>query len=608
MAQMPDKDSLLVRIKSAPEDSGKVRAYHILASLTVGTDAATAIAYAKKGLLLGKQLGYTSGIASCFLNLSYCYGLVGKLNEARLYSDSAIERFKQLNKPGPLSLCYQNRADYKMQSGRLKDALLDCDSAIIYIDQAKKGSSKANVFKTIAAIYYLQGNYQQSEIYCEKAYDLLLKIKDSITMTVILDKLGNIYEQQKHYLKSIKSFEKAIKISIAIKQENKLAEYYTSLSNVWLKNGDKKNAELSALKAAEYAGRKNNKLQLAAAQKMLSSIYLQKDSIADAINIGSQSFSLAASTESDEVKRTAAEALAEGYFKKGDYKTAYTYLQISKQLNDSLSKVKYDKELTTMQTSFKVNEKDKEILILNKDRELQRQQLNQQRFFMVGTTAIGVLMLLGIWLFINRNSLRQRMKELELRNQLAADLHDEVGSSLSSINMLSLMAAKQENEISRNDILTKMSINARETVDKMGDIVWMIKPDKADERSLKLRIERFAYDICSSKNIEVLVEADDLDKIKFSMEQRNNIYLIFKEALNNAVKYSDTRKIEIIARLQNKKFLLQIIDFGKGFNVNLVTKGNGLTNMQRRAKGLGALIDLSAGEGEGTMLTLTMPF
>lgn len=199
------------------------------------------------------------------------------------------------------------------------------------------------------------------------------------------------------------------------------------------------------------------------------------------------------------------------------------------------------------------------------------------------------------------------MKELQLRNQIAADLHDEVGSSLSSINMLSLMAAKQGNETTRNNILTKMSNNARETVDKMGDIVWMIKPDKNDEGTLKLRIERFAYEICSSKNIEVFLQADDLDKLKLTMEQRNNIYLIFKEALNNAVKYSGTQKIEITANLQNKKLVLQVIDFGTGFNDSTVLKGNGLNNMQHRAKNLGAFLEISSEQKEGTMVSLILP-
>ena len=84
---------------------------------------------------------------------------------------------------------------------------------------------------------------------------------------------------------------------------------------------------------------------------------------------------------------------------------------------------------------------------------------------------------------VSRYRLRNRMKELELRNRIAADLHDEVGSSLSSIHMLSQIATQQEGDgTKQNDILTRMSNNAKETMEKMGDIVWMIKPQaKAKE-------------------------------------------------------------------------------------------------------------------------------
>ncbi len=199
------------------------------------------------------------------------------------------------------------------------------------------------------------------------------------------------------------------------------------------------------------------------------------------------------------------------------------------------------------------------------------------------------------------------MKELQLRNQIAADLHDEVGSSLSSIHMLSQMAAKPGNEATHKDILERMSTNTKETMDKMGDIVWMIKPGETEAGSLKQRMERFAYEICSSKNIAVAMQLDELDKVKLTMEQRKNVYLIFKEALNNAVKYSGTEKIEIAAMVQSKKLILQVKDFGKGFNSNSIKKGNGLDNMQHRAKDLGALLALNSNSTDGTNLTLTLP-
>jgi two-component system, NarL family, sensor histidine kinase UhpB len=205
---------------------------------------------------------------------------------------------------------------------------------------------------------------------------------------------------------------------------------------------------------------------------------------------------------------------------------------------------------------------------------------------------------------MNRNKLRQRMKEMELRNQIAADLHDEVGSSLSSIHMLSQMATQQEG--SNKDILARMSGNAKETMDKMGDIVWMIKPGESEGASLKQRMERFTYEICSSKNIAATIELNELEKIKLTMEQRKNFYLIFKEAINNAVKYAGTEKVEVIVTTQNKQVTLLVKDYGKGFDPETTGRGNGLDNMKNRATELNGNLNISSEIGKGTTVQLTV--
>ena len=149
--------------------------------------------------------------------------------------------------------------------------------------------------------------------------------------------------------------------------------------------------------------------------------------------------------------------------------------------------------------------------------------------------------------------------------------------------------------------------NAEETMDKMGDIVWMIKPGETEAGSLKQRMERFAYEVGTSKNMEIAVQLEELEKVKLSMEQRKNIYLIFKEAVNNAAKYSGTRKIDIHSSLHNKELLLIIKDEGSGFDHNKTKKGNGLGNMMNRAEELGGRLEIGSVPGEGTTITLTMP-
>ena len=139
----------------------------------------------------------------------------------------------------------------------------------------------------------------------------------------------------------------------------------------------------------------------------------------------------------------------------------------------------------------------------------------------------------------------------------------------------------------------------------MGDIVWMIKPGESEGSNLKQRMERFAYEICSSRNIEVLLELDELEKVKLTMEQRKNLYLIFKEALNNAVKYSGAEKIEIKVNARNKQIMLLVKDYGKGFAAETISKGNGLDNMKNRAKELNGKLGIDSVSGTGTTVQLS---
>lgn len=171
--------------------------------------------------------------------------------------------------------------------------------------------------------------------------------------------------------------------------------------------------------------------------------------------------------------------------------------------------------------------------------------------------------------------------------------------------MLSQMVAQPGNDTVNKDLLRRMSTNAKETMDKMGDIVWMIKPVDEESASLKQRMERFAYEISSNKNIETNIELNDLDKVKLSVSQRKNIYLIFKEGLNNSIKYSGTNKIDIKASSNNHELQLQVKDYGKGFEI-LSGKGNGLDNMKNRAREMNGKLEILS-SAEGTNVELSIP-
>lgn len=219
-----------------------------------------------------------------------------------------------------------------------------------------------------------------------------------------------------------------------------------------------------------------------------------------------------------------------------------------------------------------------------------------------------VFLLLAMAYFIWQSRVRKLKKEYKMRSLIASDLHDDIGSTLNSISVYSSIA---ENQLGNNlpntkVLLYKMGMASREMIEKMSDIVWAIHPKNDEFEKVLDRIRFFAAELLSTKNIvfEFNVE-DNIKELKLEMELRKNIYLICKEALNNAYKYSEASIITVNFKKVYNKLLVEIIDNGIGFESNkLPSQGNGLFNMKARAIEINAILKIESIAHKGTIILL----
>lgn len=198
--------------------------------------------------------------------------------------------------------------------------------------------------------------------------------------------------------------------------------------------------------------------------------------------------------------------------------------------------------------------------------------------------------------------------QLQERFRMAKDLHDDIGATLSSISMYSEAIKSQVKEKLPHleNVLDKMGENSRDMVTSMSDIIWAINPDNDDANKLISRMEAYARDICSLKDMQLHFDAAPaFSHIKLQVEQRKNTYLIFKEAVNNAAKYAAAKNIWVQLSLNDKEISLLVKDDGNGFNEATVRKGNGLKNFEARAKEIKGVIAVDSVEGSGTTISLT---
>lgn len=201
----------------------------------------------------------------------------------------------------------------------------------------------------------------------------------------------------------------------------------------------------------------------------------------------------------------------------------------------------------------------------------------------------------------------QKQKVELLRQKIASDLHDDIGSTLSSIRMYSEVARTRKSDA--EPLLEKISENARNMVDSMSDIVWAIKPGNDRFEDLKERMQNFANEICGPSDIVLSFHFDDtLNDQRVEMERRRDIYLVFKEAVNNAVKYSSCKNLKVSIVKESNLLVLEVEDDGVGFNPETIQRGDGLSNMNTRIVNGGGQFNMVSAIGGGTRISCKLPF
>ena len=218
----------------------------------------------------------------------------------------------------------------------------------------------------------------------------------------------------------------------------------------------------------------------------------------------------------------------------------------------------------------------------------------QKWWFRVCIIVIIILLLYSLHLYrVNK------IREIErLRIRIASDLHDDIGSALTRISVHS-----QQILTSREDEKIRMSSNkindlSREVISTMSDVVWSIDARNDTLSDLLTRMQDFTHNALSEKDIRVSFEQIGMDSGRhIPVLERQNIFYIFKEAINNIVKHSEATEVKISIQNIDSHFKMRIADNGKGYDTEKIRRGNGIRNMNMRAERIGATIEIQSNSG-----------
>ncbi|RZM22155.1 MAG: hypothetical protein EOO88_30285, partial [Pedobacter sp.] len=200
---------------------------------------------------------------------------------------------------------------------------------------------------------------------------------------------------------------------------------------------------------------------------------------------------------------------------------------------------------------------------------------------------------------------KKRIEELNrllaLRQRLSADMHDDVGSTLSSISLYTHSLLMQPQSERQRSVLEKIKQNAQNAQESVGDIIWSVNPDMDLMEKIASRMRSLGADLTEHAHIGFsFTEKGDTASLQIEMSARRNLYLIYKEAINNAVKYSQCSQIAVTLQTSEQRFEMEVADDGAGFDGSKKYMGNGLINMQRRAGEINSELNIITNEKKGT--------
>lgn len=220
----------------------------------------------------------------------------------------------------------------------------------------------------------------------------------------------------------------------------------------------------------------------------------------------------------------------------------------------------------------------------------------------------AVLLVALVSLSGHRYRVRRLIETERLRTRLASDLHDDIGSTLSQIAILSEVTRKVVSDDPRAaDPLERIARLSRESVDAMGDIVWAVDPHRDTPVHLAKRMRRFASDLLPPAGITLGFSVVDVTDAHLSPDVRREVFLIFKEVLNNIVRHAHALHVDANLALCTHRLELTVQDDGCGVAPDASGDGHGLRSMRRRAESVGGILDVETRSGSGTRVTLSVP-
>jgi ligand-binding sensor domain-containing protein/two-component sensor histidine kinase len=215
----------------------------------------------------------------------------------------------------------------------------------------------------------------------------------------------------------------------------------------------------------------------------------------------------------------------------------------------------------------------------------------------------------AILYLLYRFRIKQMMHVQSVRNRISAELHDDIGSKLTNINILTMLTRQNMDDPPQAKAhLERISDEVQTSAEALDDIVWSINNRNDSVEEIIARMRRYAAEVLSAERMKFNIRVpDDMQHIKFPMEKKHDMYLLFKEIINNIHKHAGATEVLLELLISPDKLEMHIRDDGRGFDSNIPAEGNGLLNLKERTEKWHGDFNLVSSPGNGAEISIRIP-
>lgn len=557
-----------------------------------------------KSLKLYEKLGNDRGLGETYSNISSLYYLMNRIDDAIAYQKQSIFHRSRQNDIQGLIIPHINIGQLYILKDSSELALRHLSQAVEYAEKVNLPPLRASAYSGMSTFYIRAKKYGPALEWQDKAIALFEETDNKPMLSRMYVSAGNLASAMNDSASAIKYYGRGLDFSLVLGNKENIANVYEKMSNFYLARKDH-------LKAYQY----------------YKNYTLYRDSIALASSLSNiERIKIQYETEKkdNEIQRLAADQrIQQLQIEKQNALIAGNLLEASRKQNE-IELLSQSRELQELRINQQDEQLEKQILLAKtKEQQLQLAETEKQlqnrklkesettrNFILVG---VGLLALLGYFLF-NRYQLKRKIQQQEallaVRENIAKDLHDEIGSTLTSIKILSEVSERNihTDQAKTSSFIKKITEQSAAAQQGISDIVWAVKPENDKLENMVIRMREYVAQTLESRNIQTLIEIDEeVLHQRLSMNQRRDFFLIFKEAINNIAKYAEANLVTIHLSGREQGLAMRIADNGKGFDLQAARSSNGLKNMHTRAESLHGRVDLKSQPGQGTVVDLYIP-